>query len=155
MTRRITRTYRQTIQASPDVVFPLLCPVREVEWLEGWRCTMLFSHSGLVEDGAVFTTPGDGEASTVWVVTRYDAVEHAVDFTRFTPGSRVCVLRIRVTPDAEGQSSVDIAYTYTSIADAGDGFIDRFTEESFLKAVRFWEQSMNHWLETGERLRSA
>ncbi len=150
--KRIARTYRQTINASPDDVFPLLCPVREAEWLDGWRYTMLFSQSGLVEEGAVFTTPGDGEEDTVWIVTGHDAVQRAVEFTRFTPGSTVCVLRIDVTPRDEGRSLVDIAYTYTAIGAAGNAFIDRFTEESFRGTVAFWEKSMNHWLETGERL---
>lgn len=70
--RRLTRTYRQTIHASPDVVFPLLCPVHEAEWLDGWHSTMLFSPTGLVEEGAVFTTPGEGEDDTVWIVTSHD-----------------------------------------------------------------------------------
>ena len=150
--RTITRTYCQTIDASPEVVFPLLCPVREAEWLDGWQYTMLFSQSGLVEEGAVFSTPGDGEEDTVWIVTRHDAVRRAVEFTRFTPGSRVCVLRIGVGPQDAGRSLVDIAYTYTAITPAGNAFIDRFTRESFLGAVTFWEASMNHWLKTGARL---
>jgi hypothetical protein len=152
--KRITRTYRQIIHASPDDVFPLLCPVREAEWLDGWRYTMLFSRSGLAEEGAVFSTPGDGEVDTVWIVTRQDAVERVVEFTRFTPGSRVCVLRIGVTRGSRGQSAVDIAYTYTSIAEPGNAFIDRFTADSFRQAVTFWEASMNHWLKTGGRLRA-
>jgi ribosome modulation factor len=153
--KRITRTYRQTINASPDDVFPLLCPVREAEWLEGWRYTMLFSRSGLVEEGAVFTTPGDDEARTVWIVTRHDTADRVVEFTRFTPDSRVCVLRVGVVADGEGRSLVDIVYTYTSISGAGDAFLDRFTEDSFRGAMKFWEDSMNHWLETGERLARA
>ncbi len=152
---RITRTYRQTINASPDDVFPLLCPVREAEWLDGWRYTMLHSQCGLVEEGAVFSTPGDGEEDTVWVVTRHDPARRVVEFTRFTPGSRVCVLDIGVTPADQGHSHVDIAYTYTAIAPAGDTFIERFTEASFRGAVTFWEASMNHWLKTGQRLARA
>ncbi len=152
VSRRLMRTYRQTINAAPETVFPLLCPVREAEWLDGWRYTMLCSHSGLVEEGAVFTTPGDGEDDTVWVVTRHDPGRKVVEFTRFTPGSRACVLRIGVSAGAAGRSFVDIAYTYTGITPAGNAFIDRFTEASFLDAVTFWERSMNHWLETGERL---
>ncbi len=35
--RRISREYRQTINAKPDEIFPLLCPVREIEWLDGWQ----------------------------------------------------------------------------------------------------------------------
>lgn len=150
--KRITRSYRQTINASPDEVFPLLCPVREAEWLDGWDYTMLFSQSGLVEEGAVFTTPGDDEEDTVWIVTRHDAVQRVVEFTRFTPGSRVCVLRIGVTAGDQGRSLVDIAYTYTAVTTAGNAFIEGFTEEKFRGAVTFWENSMNHWLETGERL---
>jgi hypothetical protein len=150
--KRVTRTYGQTIEASPETVFPLLCPVREAEWLDGWQCTMLHSESGLVEEGAVFSTPSEGEEDTVWIVTRHDPARRVVEFTRFTHGSRVCVLRIAVRPKDERRSLVDIAYTYTGITAAGNAFIDGFTEQSFLKAVTFWEQSMNHWLATGERL---
>lgn len=150
--RRITRTYRQTIDAPPDDVFPLLCPVREAEWLDGWRYTMVHAQSGLAEEGAVFTTPGDGEPDTVWIVTRHDRDRRVVEFTRFTHESRVCVLRIRVTSHEQGRSLVEIAYTYTAIAPAGNAFIERFTEESFRHAMGFWEKSMNHWLATGERL---
>ena len=149
---RITRRYRQTIHASSDAVLPLICPVREAEWLDGWRYTMLFSVSGLVELGAVFTTPGDGEEDTVWIVTRHDAVQRVVEFTRFTPGSSVCVLRIDVSPDGPNRSLVDVEYTYTSIAAAGRAFLDGLTEEVFRADVTFWEKSMNHWLATGERL---
>ncbi len=88
----------------------------------------------------------------MWIVTRHDPARRAVEFTRFTHGSRVCVLRIAVRPRDEGRSLVDITYTYTGISPAGCAFVDAFTEQSFLGAVTFWEQSMNHWLATGERL---
>jgi hypothetical protein len=149
---RVTRRYRQTINASPEVVFPLLCPVREAEWLDAWQYTMLFSRSGVVEEGAVFTTPGDREAPTVWIVTTHDVAQRVVHFTRFTPDSRVCVLRIGVAPDGQGRALVDITYEYTAINEAGNAFLDRFSEETFLGSVKFWERSMNHWLQTGERL---
>lgn len=44
------------------------------------------------------------------------------------------------------------AYTYTGLTAAGNAFIDGFTEQACLASVTFWEQSMNHWLQTGERL---
>lgn len=150
--KRATWTYRQTINAAPDTVFPLLCPVREAEWLDGWRYTMIHSASGLVEDGAVFSTPGDAEPDTVWVVTRHDTVRREVEFARFTEGSRVCVLRVAVHPGDQGRSLVDVAYAYTGLTPAGNAFVEGFTERSFLDAVTFWERSMNHWLATGARL---
>ena len=151
--QRITRQYRQTIDATPEKVFPLLCPVREAEWLDGWRYDMIYSESGLVEEGAVFCTPDEGEEDTVWIVTRHDPRTYRVDFARFTHGSRTCMLKIVVKAKDENSSYVDIAYTYTSIMPAGNAFIDKFTEAAFLEAVTFWEESMNYYLETGKRLK--
>ena len=153
--KRITRAYRQTIDAAPENVFRLLCPVREAEWLDGWRYRMLYAASGLVEEGAVFSTPSAGEDDTVWIVTRYDPKKYEIDFARFTPKSRTCLLRIAVTSKDEHRSYVDVSYAYTGITPAGNDFIDRFTEEAFLEAVSFWEKSMNHFLTTGKRLAKA
>jgi len=149
---RVVRAYRQTIEAPPDVVFPLLCPVREAEWLDGWAYTMIFSASGLVEEGAVFTTSRPGEPDTVWIVTRHDREAGVVEFTRFTPGSRVCVLSIGVSNDGDARSHVDVSYAYTSIGVPGNAFLDQWTEEAFQDAVIFWERSMNYFLKTGRRL---
>ena len=41
--KRVTRSYRQQIDGSPTEVFPLLCPVRERDWLHGWDCDMVYS----------------------------------------------------------------------------------------------------------------
>jgi hypothetical protein len=150
--RRTTKTYRQTINATPEKVFPLLCPVREAEWLDGWQYAMIYSESGLVEEGAVFRTPHEGEADTVWIVTKHDPGRRQVEFTRFTHASRICVLRIAVSPKAENSSIVDISYTYTATAPDGNAFIESLTEPVFVEAVSFWEQSMNHFLATGKKL---
>jgi len=150
--RRTTRTYRQTINSTPEKVFPLLCPVREAEWLDGWQYAMIYSESGLIEEGAVFTTPHKGEEDTVWIVTKHDPGKREIQFARFTHESRTCVLRIAVTANTEHSSFVDISYIYTATAPAGNDFIDRLTEETFLKAVVTWEKSVNYFLETGKKL---
>src|SRR5262245_4589080 len=92
--KRITRAYRQTIEAPPAVVFPLLCPVREVEWLDTWAFEWIHSASGLAEPGAVFKTSAVGEADTIWVMSRHDREAMRVQFTRVTPDSRVCLLDV-------------------------------------------------------------
>jgi hypothetical protein len=150
--RRITRTYRQAINAPPERVFPLICPVREAEWLDGWQYAMIYSASGLVEEGAVFSTPHAGEGDTVWIVTKHDPGKREIEFARFTPDSRTCVLKIAVSANTDHGSFVEIAYTYTATTPAGNDFIVRLTEETFLAAVVFWEKSMNHFLRTGEKL---
>ena len=153
--RRTTRTYRQTINSTPEKVFPLLCPVREAEWLDGWKCAMIYSESGLIETGAVFSTAHEGEEDTVWIVTKHDPGKQEIEFARFTPGSRTCVLRIAVRAKAENRSYVDISYTYTALTPAGNDFIDGLTEEAFVEGVVFWEKSVNYFLETGNKLNRA
>src|SRR6266481_7636473 len=51
---RATHTYRQTLRAPPAKVFPLLCPVREAEWAEGWLPELVISSSGIAEGDCVF-----------------------------------------------------------------------------------------------------
>jgi hypothetical protein len=151
--KRVSKNYRQTINALPDKVFPLLCPICEAEWLDGWQYKMIYSDSGLVEEGAVFSTPREGEPDTVWVVTKHNPAKHEIEFTRITHQSRTCVLRIGVSPKNENCSHVDISYTYTGISPSGNDFIDALTEEVFCEDMKFWEASVNYYLKTGKQLK--
>jgi len=40
---RATHTHRQRLHAVPTKVFPLLCPVRETEWTNGWLPELVIS----------------------------------------------------------------------------------------------------------------
>ena len=53
---RVTHTYTQRLVAPPAAVFPLLCPVREADWIDGWNPLLVLSHSGLAEPDCVFVT---------------------------------------------------------------------------------------------------
>ena len=149
---RVRRSYRQIIHADPDTVFPLLCPVREGEWLDEWHYTMIHSTSGLAEEGAVFSTPSEDEADTIWIVTRHDSRMHRVEFARVTPDSRASVLKIHVRERDANSSFVEIMYIYTGLSDHGNRFIDAYTEELFRAMVTWWEKSMNYYLATGKKL---
>ena len=55
--------------------------------------------------------------------------------------------------DGGGQTSrVHITYTITALTEAGNQFIEKFTEDNFVKDMKFWQASMNHYLETGKAL---
>ena len=151
--KRVTRSHRLEIEGSPSDVFPLLCPVRERDWLHGWDCDMVYSESGYAEEGGVFTTAGTGgEADTIWLITRRDEANQVIQFARITPGSRAVKLDIVVSKKGDCASNVDIRYQFTALNEAGNRFTDGYSEEKFLKVMRFWERSMNHYLATGEML---
>jgi hypothetical protein len=153
--KRISRSYRQTINATPDQVFPLICPVREKEWLEGWDYKMIYSKTGLVEEGAVFSTSYEGEEDTIWIIAKHDPEKHEVEFVRVTPASRASILTVKIIEKDERSSYVDITYTYTAITEEGNKFIDNYTEEFFQGNMKEWENSMNYFLITGKTLKAS
>ena len=62
--KRVSHEYTQTNDAPPEKVFPLLCPVREADWVPGWQYRLIYSESGVAEDGCVFSTPNDAGPET-------------------------------------------------------------------------------------------
>ncbi len=141
---RLIRRYQQTINARPERVFPLLCPVRESEWLPGWHCRMVYSSTGFAEAGAVFTTESEAGVA-VWLVSEHVAPRR-VAFVRFQPEGLVVRCEIELAPLAEGRSQVSIVYTYTAIDAQGEAALAALTEEAWQKMQTFWESSMNDWL---------
>ena len=150
--KRVSRDYVQTIQARPSVVHSLICPVKEAEWLDGWDYQLIFSHSGFAEKGCVFTSRGVGEKDTIWLITKRDDDAHETAFARITPESRVAEVTVRIEDAGQQASRVHINYTITAITEEGNRFIENFSEENFVKDMKFWEATMNHYLATGKAL---
>ena len=148
----VTRSYEQTINADPSSVFELLCPVKEAEWLDGWDYTLLHSESGLAEEGCVFLSRQAGEKDTIWMITKRDVLNREIEFVRATPESRIARLTIGVTEKKKQISKVKITYVITALCEDGNRFLEAFTQENFEAGMKFWEASMNYYLETGKKL---
>lgn len=151
---RIERTWTQRIEAPPERVFPLLCPVREAEWLEGWSYEMIHSESGVAEDGCVFRTGSDDFPETIWMVTRRSPEEGVVEFVRVTTGLMATRLRVDLEAVEGGATAVHIRYTHTPTTAAGGAFIDAHDSPAeFELSMGWWERSMNHFIASGQKLR--
>lgn len=152
----LVRSYVQHIEAPPQVVFPLICPVREGDWLEGWaeRCEVIWSASGLAEPGCVFRTAEDDGPDTVWIITDHDPDRGVVVFARVTAGLAASTLRFEVGPSGDGGSAVSVRYTVVPISPEGEAYAaERYDRTDLLAAVVWDERSMNHYLRTGQLLR--
>jgi hypothetical protein len=68
---REAKSGTQRLVATPEKVFPLLCPTREYDWIEHWRCQMVHSESGFAELDCVFTTDFPHVGDETWVVSVY------------------------------------------------------------------------------------
>ena len=149
---RITRTFTQQLVAEPLEVFPLLCPVREADWIEGWDPLVVLSQSGVAEPDYVFLTEAN-PSNAIWYITRHELSNGLVEMVKITPNITACRLTIQLGP-TEGGSEATITYTHTSLGPEGDTFVASFTEEHYEEVMRDWEARINHYLSQGTILRS-
>ncbi len=145
-------TYTQINTGAIEEVFPLLCPVREHDWLDGWQHTMLYSQSGLVEQDCVFATPYDEQRTTLWQVTRYDRLNHIIEFVRMVPATEVVKISIRLRALTTQTTETTITYQYTILdADQRENAQEKLAED-FYQAMAWWEKAINHYLQHGNKL---
>jgi hypothetical protein len=149
--KKVSRSFTQTLCAPPDEVFPLLCPVREAEWVNGWRPSLVLTASGGAEPGCIFVTPGVPQ-DAVWMMTEFDRKRHVVEILKVIPGVVVGKIEVRLRPHGKGESQADIAYTYTALSGYGTEMLEGFTEQHFVSFMETWENELNHFLTTGTKL---
>jgi len=152
--RRASHTAVQTLDGPPAAVFPLYCPVREMDWVRGWEPGLVVSATGAAELACAFTTVQSGREA-VWLVTEHEPGEGRVAMVKITPGVTACRLVIDLAPLPGERSVAAITYTYTSLGPDGDEVVDAFTAESYQTFMAEWEAEMNHYLRTGEKLPDA
>ena len=151
--RRASFEYVQALNAAPDAVFPLLCPVREAEWVPGWNPRLVLSASGVAEPGCVFTTP-DGETGAgapreaTWVVTAHDPDGRHVAMVKVSPEYLVTRLWIDVQPGEEPSTSrARVTYEYTALGPDGVDFVRTRTPLAWQDFMQTWERALNEYLD--------
>ena len=146
---RVTRTYTQQLIAEPSKVFPLLCPVREADWIEDWDPLVVFSDTGVAEQDCVFITRAQ-PINAIWYITRHEPTNF-VEMVKITPAVTACKLTIRLVPVGRG-SEATVTYAHTSLGAEGDVFVASFTEEYYRQFMQDWEARINHYLTHGSTL---
>lgn len=133
------------LAGAPRDVFPLLCPVREYDWIPDWRCTMVHSTSGVAELGCVFRRDG-GET---WITTRYEPPT-AIDYAIVSP-TTASLLAFRLSPTATG-SDVRLRSTHTALSPAGVAGIARWGVAEQRRMWTLRAAQIDHYLATGTML---
>ena len=148
--KRITREFETELPAKPEDVFPLLCPVKEYDWIPEWRCEMLYSESGVAELGCVFTTDfGDSYGLETWVVSNY---EPAIRIC-FVRTGRMRTTRYEILLKSHGDGSIIIwRQEITGMNRQGDKLIEGYTEDAFRAIMEPLNSLLKHFLQTGEPL---
>ncbi len=149
---RLTRSFKMHLASAPEAVFPLLCPTREYDWIDTWKCRMVYSASGHAELDCIFNTdfPSDGPEDT-WVVSRYEP-SLLVEFVRVNP-LRAIRYTICLREIAAGETEADWRQVVTGLNEAGDAFVRGLDEAGFSRRMAELEKMLNHYLATGRMLR--
>ena len=153
MPRRVKHNFTQSINGTPQQVFPLLCPVRETDWIPGWATDWVISNSGLAERDCIFQTPsrpGAEGAASIWVITHHDADAFELEMIKVTPAFTVGKLQVSLCAQGKAATNVTIAYEFTSLGPLGDKYLEGFTAQWYEEFMKVWEGQMNYYLETGE-----
>src|SRR5262245_58203125 len=130
---RATHTYTQHLVGAPDAVFPLLCPVREAEWLRRWDPPLVVSSTGVAESDCIFTTRAE-PMDAIWYITRHEPDTGFVEMLKITPELTACRLTIQLRASGGG-SEADVTYSHTSLGPRGDEFVASFTEGFYRKLM--------------------
>jgi len=139
--RRVRHSYTQSIHAGPDTVFPLLCPVREFEWLADWQPDWVISESGVAETGCIFQTPVDSSQrqTATWVITVHDPESRRLEMLKFIPQHTLMKLQADLVEDGQGGTKATIAYEYTALGPEGHSFLDNCTKDWYEKFMQDWQ----------------
>lgn len=165
---RVTHEYIQSNPAAPEKVFPLLCPVREADWIPGWRYEMIYSDSGVAELGCIFTTQDPavesekysaptaaregGSPVTTWICTEYDPCAFRIAYVWIKPGLVATELWIRLAQAENGATSSHIRFRYTGLSADGNMLVQSYDRTWFENKMRGWERAINHYLRTGDMI---
>ena len=152
--KRVVEDYTGRVEASPDKVFPLLCPIREYDWIDGWACDMIYSESGFAENNCIFKSEFASGIEATWVTTRRDDHNFAFEFVIFFPGLAVAKMDISLEENEDGTTAMRWVRTLTSITENGDQLLDHTSGEPFRQRMDWLYKSLNHYLKTGEMLKT-
>jgi hypothetical protein len=141
----------QLLHFTPEMIFPLLCPKREYDWIESWKGHIIYSKSGFAELDCVFSTEFPGDLKEIWIVDRIDENEQ-IQFVRFTE-SRVIRYRITLIDNNNGTSTAIWEQTITSLNKEGNMYIENFSDTEYEKRTKTLEKMLNYYLTTGQMLK--
>lgn len=143
--RKVVRKYRQELKSNITTIFPLLCPVKEKEWLPGWNYDLIFSESGYAEKGCVFETSNE-YGTYHWIMTKYDVTIGEIQFVKLTKKENV-IIDLILTEQSKDVTICEITYTFIPMSVADFNRLERDNSvEIFNSHMRIWEETLNYYL---------
>jgi hypothetical protein len=152
--KKIERSHTVHLNGKPETIFPLLCPVREEDWIPGWENNtyeLVYSHSGYNEEGCIFKTNFLYGSESLWTTIFFDEKDFKVEFLVNVKERMIYRLSISLQRVGTLESTGTFKYVYTATNESGNEFIDGFTQDACINTTVHFEQMINHYLQTGKK----
>ena len=154
-TKRIICTHEEEIKAPPGKIFPLLCPVEELKWIDNWQYQLVCTDSGVNENNCIFKEDMSGAilfdspVTIMWITTLHDP-DSRIQFVLICSEMAVIKFDIELRDQGNGISSIQFKFTYTPLKEDA---VDETTEGKLMTILIFLATSLKHYCETGELLK--
>jgi hypothetical protein len=148
---QFTRTGTLTCNAAIAEVFPLLCPKKEEDWIPGWECETIWSHSGYNEPGAIFRTTKPYGTELYWTTLQYDINHKLVEFLIIAPHLYMFRFKIELDVNQDGVITITFTQTFTSVSEEGNTYLQRYEHEDFQGRLKALSGYMHQYLEEQRR----
>lgn len=146
---QVTRKFALNLNSLPGEVLPLLCPVREKEWIPGWDFEWIFSRTGLIEECCLFKNQEYGE-NTFWFVVEYDPSSFRIVFIQFVPDLLTARFTVHLIGQQGGKTKAQVEYVFISQSEKGKEYIEKeLTQEKLGKEMEAMELLLNAFLGEG------
>jgi hypothetical protein len=142
-----------SLNASPEAVFPLLCPVREHEWIPTWKAEILHTDSGYAELDCSFVTDNLTEGKRIWICTQYEP-HRAVAYASYSELGYIMRLEIALEPLGVGGAHITWSRRFVATTPQGDAWVSALESGAASKATQKLASLLEHFLTTGEMLRA-
>lgn len=152
--KRVVRTYKHRFNYSCEAIFPLLCPVREDDWIPGWReqRRLVYTESGFAEQGCVFTTANQPHLmrSATWVNNVYQPFEKI----QYSAVNENLVYQIQVDlKPLDSGCEVLLTRTWTALTVEAEEFLGKMQAVADEKPPDLF-LLIDHYLATGKMMRT-
>jgi hypothetical protein len=152
--KRLVLINQSRFKHSCEEIFKLLCPVKEDDWLPGWReqRKLIYSESGFAELGCVFVTSNLPHlmGPATWVNNIYKPFE-TIQYSAVNE-NLIYQIHFDLMP-LEESCDVVLKKTWTALTLGAEEFLGKMEKETKQKLPNLFEL-INHYLKTGKMMSS-
>ena len=143
------------VEAPINQAFPLICPVMEYKWINGWKCNLIHFPNGKMGNNCVFTefmsAPfliGNILGKTKWTTEFYDPKCHQVHF-RLDNNISSSLYKIEMLAETDNTTKCSLELTYNPVNSRGYKFIAGIGENRIKFLLSALGYMLKHYCETG------